>query len=464
MKTVMLFCLLTSAAISLYAQETDTGQGVDVTTDNQWSNVPRDTTYIRCHALAKGTLAHLVLFPGLLRLEIRRFKELNDADCKAIGMLVLLDEITCNRVDKIPAKFFSSAAKLKKLRKLSIISSGGDLSAGLSLLTEHEALEAIDLSSSKCGGGADIRQIAQLINLKCLKLDNCELVADNGIAYLADCKVIEEISLRGCHVTPRGVSEAFRSAEKLRSMSLPASIQFTDDALLNISALARLSTLDISSNPVVTGSGVAKCERLEVLNVAGCLAIDESGIQGIARLPLLRDLDLSRTLLSDKGCVLVAACVTLRRLNVSVCEQVSERGLASLSTIRLEFLALAGSTALNIQSIKSLAAMEQLTSLVADGCRNLDDGCIDALSACKKLRSLSVSLSSRLTCKSAQLFTKLPIESLKLVGCSFVDDSLLLALSECPNLKTLDVRDCKAVTQQGIEALNAANSSIRVIR
>eukprot|EP00656_Telonema_subtile_P012088 TRINITY_DN16066_c0_g1_i1.p1 TRINITY_DN16066_c0_g1~~TRINITY_DN16066_c0_g1_i1.p1 ORF type:complete len:750 (+),score=128.29 TRINITY_DN16066_c0_g1_i1:1-2250(+) len=204
-------------------------------------------------------------------------------------------------------------------------------------------------------------------------------------------------------------------------------------------------------------SGVQACEYLAQLSLAGCSSLACSGLDSVAHLSRLQELNLTACFGLTAFPALPAG---LKKLWVERC-----LGLADISAVssccQLKSLSIVECSALS--NLSALAQCPQLQTLNLTGCSLIDSldsslppgllelnlsGCrqlasVDKLSSCTELRVLSVSSCVALTDFSTlSKLSKLQELDLTELGIK----SIPAEIACCPHLNTLDVSRCAQLT------------------
>ena len=229
-------------------------------------------------------------------------------------------------------------------------------------------------------------------NLRSLSLWNCLRLTDAGLAALH-----RQSQSRG-----EERSGGSSSPSRLTELSLRGLSQLSDAALVHVSALPSLSSLDLRACERITGERLALLAGNSVSGGGGgeengeTASGDDSAAARFARHSHHHGSSSSRrlrhlTCLNLKGCYKVAApglaalgaLTSLRCLSLRECWQVTRDGLASLSGLRhLTELDLQGCRNISNevgQPLPSLAKMGKLVTLSLKGCDGLRDGALEAL-------------------------------------------------------------------------------------
>lgn len=191
--------------------------------------------------------------------------------------------------------------------------------------------------------------VGELTNLRSLDLSFTQ-VTDNGLDHLGNLTRLEELAIGGNKVTGAGL-QVLRLLPNLRSLNVNGTqkrnsgmwvTSITDFDLGMIGSLKSLEVLDLGGSKT-TDLGIEKLAglgKLRDLNLSRTAA-GPAGLAGIAKLPIER-LNLWRAKrTNDEAMAPLTAMRTLRSLDLSE-TAVSDRGLAALGGMPLEQLYLRG--------------------------------------------------------------------------------------------------------------------------
>jgi uncharacterized protein (TIGR02996 family) len=115
----------------------------------------------------------------------------------------------------------------------------------------------IDLTGFRAGDQVLIT-LCTLSRLTTLRLNDCRSVSDHGVAVLADCGELTDLSLIGARLTDAGLAH-LAGLSRLRSLSL-RDTAVTDAGLAHLTGLRRLRRLDLRGTHV-TLAGVEQFRR-----------------------------------------------------------------------------------------------------------------------------------------------------------------------------------------------------------
>lgn len=212
---------------------------------------------------------------------------------------------------------------------------------GIAELLRAHALVEVSITGDALSDDA-LRVFARLPALRSLQLHRCPGVGDDGVRHLAGCVGLRELYLKGTAVTDRGL-RAIGGLPEVWSLVLDDTT-VTDDGCASLAELPRLSLLSLNRTRV-EGHGPARFRDNEHLNIyldatpatdegvialAGRLSnlmrlsLNDTGVgdhaaRALSRLPLLSDVRLSRTGLTDAGLSAFAGHPSLEAIYVKGC-------------------------------------------------------------------------------------------------------------------------------------------------
>jgi Leucine-rich repeat (LRR) protein len=253
--------------------------------------------------------------------------------------------------------------------------------------------------------------VAELSSVKKLWIDG-SLVDPTDFPLLANCRKLEELRVHSTELAdvdferlPRlpslktldlaggaALSGRFINVKRfpnLRELDCSRT-QLNDETLREIGRFTELRQLDLSFTKV-TDKGVAAISSLKKLELVGLMGTRVTGI-GLGHLSTLRSVDVSQTDLDDVGLNDIAGLPKLMELDLSECVFVTDAGIralanhGSLSSINASGCG-AGLTDASNETLATIDSLENL-SLGDTAIRS-----IAAFAACRKLSWLQVSSS-----------------------------------------------------------------------
>lgn len=127
---------------------------------------------------------------------------------------------------------------------------------------------------------------------------------------------------------------ALTSLPNLKSIRLErCHLTTSQQQMLSVLPLKLLSLSD-STGPEPGRSSLEMYSELTDLDLSGCGWISEEDLAGLAKLPKLQSLSLSRTRISNIGLQKLAASTSLNRIDLSYCPQLNDEILTTLQSFR----------------------------------------------------------------------------------------------------------------------------------
>nr|VDD57758.1 unnamed protein product [Brassica oleracea] len=219
-----------------------------------------------------------------------------------------------------------------------------------------------------------------LSSLECLNLNGCQKISDSGIEAITsicpklkvisiywnvrvtddcirhlvkNCRNIIDLNLSGCKsITDKGMQLVAESYQDLESLNITRCVKITDDGLLHV---------------------LHKCSSLQTLNLYALSGFTDEAYKKISLLAELRFLDLCGAQnLSDEGLGHIAKCNKLESLNLTWCVRITDAGVITIanSCTSLEFLSLFGIVGVTDRCLEALShtCPATLTTLDVNGC------------------------------------------------------------------------------------------------
>jgi internalin A len=355
------------------------------------------------------SLEALRYLPGLLRLDLSR-TPLTDAGLAALVDHATLLELNLWGCDAITDDGLAALAELTSLEQLELGRCARVTVEGLRHLQGLEHLRVLGLA----GTGIDDEGLAALRDLRTLRtLDLSETqVMGEGLAHLAELPGLWSLNLSGCVRLRAAGLRALRRMTALSELNLGRCGLLTDQALVHVRPLRRLTSLSLEG-----------------------LAVADTGVLYLIDLPALTSLDLAWTGVGDAGVARLGAMRSLREL-VLAGSRVTDAGLAQLAALLgLTTLDLSN-TAVSDAGLRVLSGVSTLEVLDLEGDHIHDAGLVH-LGELPELRRLYL-------------------------GRTAVTDRGMELLHRLTNIAWVDLTLCRQVTERGIRALEAAG--IEVVR
>jgi internalin A len=269
-------------------------------------------------------------------------------------------------------------------------------------------LYSLSLAWMPAGDGV-MQHVAHLSGLR--KLDLCETqIGDRGVAYVGQLKSLEYLSLPR-NVTDKGMSAVGKlphlkglyfktnkvSNDGLRVLSKMGTLEelelggdsINDDGLKHIARLPKLDYLMLWGN--FTGSGFKHLRGLSTLRIVDLFRMDtiqDAALEHLAALPALENLSLfDNRNISDQGMAFLEKSSSLKQLDIRK-TLVTERGANSLSKITtLEYL-YPPEASLTDAALESIGRLSNLKGLDVTLRQSIDIRQYDAFYTSKGLAAL----------------------------------------------------------------------------
>ncbi|MFN0100698.1 MAG: leucine-rich repeat domain-containing protein [Bryobacteraceae bacterium] len=261
---------------------------------------------------------------------------------------------------------------------------GVPLDAGaIAALTRMPGLRVLDLEATDLGDAA-MATLAGIGTLEELTLNNTQ-VSDAGLAALGGLRNLRRLRLNNTYVEGAAFAEwpEGSALEELSLLGTPAN----DVSIAGVARLGRLQRLVLAESDV-TGPGLAALTALPLvhLDLSAADVSDNAPLDKFARLRSLRLRDTritDLTLVRKLGTLKELESLDLARTRIS---NVGMEGIAKLTALRELDLSYAE---LDDTGLEKLAALQQLETLNLDS-TNVTDGGVGLLTGFAKLRQLDL--------------------------------------------------------------------------
>jgi hypothetical protein len=241
------------------------------------------------------------------------------------------------------------------------------------------------------------------------------------------------------HITDQQLHLA--SLLTIETFSLDKCIRVSNAGLNFLANVTSLRNLDLSRCHVDDAGVRALCDlQLTDLNLTFCSKLTNRSLVSIASIASLRCLSLHGCHnLSDEGFNLLSALTSLKALNLG-CTSVSDKGLQFLGSLsQLEALDL--SSCQSVSAPKSFSGMCSLQNLKLLSCRALSNECF-ALLTCSPLRVMAVSGSPGLSDRAMEHIGKITtLRQLEVEDCDHIFDPGVAHLRTLVDLQSLSLKN-----------------------
>lgn len=281
----------------------------------------------------------------------------------------------------------------------------------------HERIEALNLKGTNVSG-LGYAVLKKFPNLKSLNIIG-RYCKDDVCAYLGDLTSLEELRIKTDNSPTDASVPEFNKVTKLRVFQYHDS-QFTPAGWKSfLEAHPDLEVLDVDGSAGLTdptGEALGKLSKLRELSMWNSAMTDKgmakwTGLMALERLNLsqaqvqgaglltatqagalleLRDLDMSYTLLNEKGAQAISSMGKLRKLSIAG-SNAQDRHLGFLSKLtELEWLSLAGCGQMTDKAVLPLVKLPRLQYLSLGSNQGITNNCMKPLSMMPALQEVEI--------------------------------------------------------------------------
>ncbi|VFQ67421.1 unnamed protein product [Cuscuta campestris] len=362
------------------------------------------------------------------------------------------------------------------LRVLSLwnVPSIGD--EGLSTIAKGcQSLEKLDLSHCPSISNKGLIAIAENCpNLSSLTIESCPYIGNNGLRAIGNrCTKLRSVTVKDCPgISDEGVSGLLSSASTVSKVTLHG-LSVTDFSLAVIGHYGKgITRLDLGVLHNVTQKGfwvmgnARGLHSLASLTVSSCRGITDVSLEALGKGCLdLKHICLRKCFfVSDFGLVaFTRANESLESLKLEECNRITRTGFLNAVSNCRKLKSISVSKCYGVNDIDPetpfLSPCGSLRSLDLGGLNGItDSGLIPLLKSCESgLVKVNLSNCPNLTDEAVMELARLhgqTLEVLNLEGCPKITDVSLEAIARnCVSLNDLDVSKC-SVTDYGVAALS----------
>lgn len=342
------------------------------------------------------------------------------------------------RANHVTAACWATIARFAKLRRLELRgtvhagylapSAAADAKPPADAFAALERLPGLESLTLRCMDSADalLQQLPRLRVLRHLDLSFNHGFEEAGVRAILQCRELRSLSLEGC--------------QQLHGRLLARLHELPQLEILDLSAIDgmnwRAGTADID-----LPEARAALEHARRLAGQGGMGPSDAAIEGLARCPKLRTLDIGNGHWTGAGLAELGALRSLRELNAFGGHDPSTGFVASLPK-ELERLELCGEYG-DALCTEIATHLPNLRHLNLAACYQITERGLAALLANRALRSLDLRQMRGLGPGFAAVLAKgAHLERLDLRHSDALDADGLRALQQLPNLRVLDVSWC----------------------
>lgn len=250
---------------------------------------------------------------------------IDNAILPLVARLTRLEHLNLSGNRDLISKSVIGLTKLTKLKSLSLDRCGYVTNSAIFKLC-RSLLSLESFSATKTGWRGDsLECMASLKKLKTLAVSDHQV----GSAFLVSLMrngSITDLSMRESFIN-RPDAKLFKLMTTLRYLDLQHTTM-DDDILLNLKDLKFLSSLNINHNFHVTSAGVAHLKSLPCLaqlNLGECFKIEDDIGLALAPFPVLTDLNLDGTNITDASLEALLALPRILDLHICGCTYIKTR-------------------------------------------------------------------------------------------------------------------------------------------
>ena len=319
-------------------------------------------------------LAHLKNVTSLRILHIN-IKQFSDVGLAHLSDLAELENLGLHYMENITDQSIIHLKKMRSLKKLDIASSQVT-DRGLEYLAQIKTLEHLELPQrDQRITDIGLAHLGQLPNLKHLAVSemhyafpnmNKEWYTDKGLAELAKCRLLEDLSIGSIGITDAGI-ERIAKLTNLKKLHLFGCVNVTDAGLAKLTSLKSLKDLDISrANTTIAGvnqlNSLTNLTRLDVFGLKrDGSTLDISGLTNLENVSLWFSSEAGDAF-TDADLVCLADLKRLKWLQIGP-RHFTDRGIAYLAGLsNMERLGIGG-PGMTDQGLKYLTNMKKLDTL-----------------------------------------------------------------------------------------------------
>ncbi len=190
-------------------------------------------------------------------------------------------------------------------------------------------------------------------------------ITDEGMGEVAKLTQITHLTLFNTELTSAGLEKLKPLAGNLEALNLRRSTYLTDDGLAHLTGFDKLVQLDLLYNNFTNDvlAYVNELEQLKVLDLRGCVLINDAGLEKLKSLTQLKALKLRNAGMSDQGLAVVENFPHLQLLFVQD-GNITDEGLKHLKGLKeMQDLTLYSLYAITDAGLDNLAGMTKLKTV-----------------------------------------------------------------------------------------------------
>jgi len=323
-----------------------------------------------------------------------------------------------------------------------------------------------------------IVQLAKLVDLE--SIDFYGPVTEESLLEFKTLTKLKKAIFMNTLISDAVLEMLVENMPELTFLNIRRSDQLNDDSLDIVAKMKNLKTLELLYNSF-TGFGMGALEpleQLEVLDIRGCMKIDNYGLECLEDLPKLKVLKL-RCAITDAGIENLINCRQLQSIDIQdspeitdeTCEHLAEfpqlrdvnfirlgltdDGLKKLEGSKIQRFMIRDNGSVTDEGIAVLKTLPELNRVsIYEQAQITDAGLETALAGNQKITTLAICDLKLLTNDFGKTVASLKnLRNLELRVSPVFDDTLLEQVATLPKLETLIIGDAAGFTDAGFAKL-----------
>ncbi|MDR2440306.1 MAG: hypothetical protein LBE12_13180 [Planctomycetaceae bacterium] len=344
-------------------------------------------------------------------------------------------------------------------------------------LTPAQTVKSLTIDSSDLNEDT-FDLFAKQTDLETLLIANYRELNDLMVGKLAGLKKLKHLRLKNSSITDNAVKTIVESFPLLSSLDISSNTLLTDNSLkeiaklkeltelvvnycnfsefgmMDISELPKLTTLDIRANMQVGNSGLNYLTSLPLLKSLKHLspAVDDTGLEALTAVKGLETLEIQDFNITDRSGQFIRQFENLSNLIIMRCQGFGSSGILELKGMKLNRLTLRGLPSINDTGMEVFRELTTLKRLYLNELTSISDAGILNLVYLKDLDTLDI-WEIPITDQALETISKLTnLKTLLLRSTQITDASVDLLLA-MPKLENLTLKDNTNVTQTALNKL-----------
>ncbi|XP_032221277.2 dynein regulatory complex subunit 6 [Nematostella vectensis] len=309
-----------------------------------------------------------------------------------------------------------------------------------SLTSECRTLRTVSILNSPFLSDTAYKSLALCRKLHKLRIEGNNRITDASVKVLAkSCSQLEHVYMVDCPRLTDLSLKALASVRHLNVINVADCVRIQDTGVRQIvegpsgSKIKELNLTNCVRVSDVTLLRIAqRCHNLVYASFCYCEHVTDAGVELLGTLPNLISIDMSGCNISDHGVSSLGNNAMMRDVVIAECSAITDLGLQ-----------------------KMCQQCRFLENLDISHCTNLTDNAIKNLVfCCRLLRTLNLSGCDKLTDSSLQYLSGVChyLEMLDLSNCTLVSDKALRYLRKgCKRLQSLTILYCRNITKNAVQ-------------